>query len=317
MGLSNRVSSNRRLVGLVHGGTFFRGTNVNFVELESSNLLVDHSQEPGAGADTSGLQEQAPTKKHVYQRVGQELKREGSSNQLPGDGSKDGGDDSTQETHVEEFLDGVRDTEDVSVDTNLNVQGSDTGNDKEAKSDTHLTANHESRKVTSFSAEQKLAGLHGHGVGSAFALWKLRDGEEGNLHTLQHTDERHEHEEQDNGNTIWHRVPHGSLSIEEGLQSNRKAERKDGDGPQASSPEEEGLRRTARLLIGNNGLSGEPVEEVLNEVGSVHDTSLLNKESNPESESHEVVFDVIKHAVGSIDLHCKRDERRRMRSWRK
>jgi len=62
-----------------------------------------------------------------------------------------------------------------------------------------------------------------------------------------------------------------------GFQRDGEAEREDGDGPQASSPEEGGLRRSARFLVGDDGLSGEPVEEVPDEVRGVHDTGLLDK----------------------------------------
>ena len=34
------------VVGLSFGGTFFWGSNVNFVKLESGNLLVDDTEEP-------------------------------------------------------------------------------------------------------------------------------------------------------------------------------------------------------------------------------------------------------------------------------
>ena len=45
-----------------------------------------------------------------HQGVGQESNGEGTSNQLPSDGGKDGSDDSTKESQVEELLHSVGDT---------------------------------------------------------------------------------------------------------------------------------------------------------------------------------------------------------------
>ena len=53
---------------------------------------------------------QSDAKEDQDQGVGQESNWEGTSNQLPSDGGKDGSDDSTKESQVEELLHSVGDT---------------------------------------------------------------------------------------------------------------------------------------------------------------------------------------------------------------
>ena len=58
-------------------------------------------------------------------------------------------------------------------------------------------------------------------------------------------------------------------------------------------------------LVGHNWLAGNHVGSNLDEVGEVHDTSLLNEECNPQGEGHEMVVDVVKHTVRGIDLRSQ------------
>ena len=71
----------------------------------SSTLLIGET-EPAA----LSFNGQSDAKEDQDQGVGQESNGEGTSNQLPSDGGKDGSDDSTKESQVEELLHSVGDT---------------------------------------------------------------------------------------------------------------------------------------------------------------------------------------------------------------
>ena len=290
------------IISMSLGGTLFRTSNVDLIELESAGLALENSKEPGGRADTGCLEEEGGLEEDVDDRVGKESNREASGNQLPGNGSKDGGGDGSHETQVEHLLDGVRDTEDVVLVTDINVDGGDTGDDEEAKGDSHLATAHESRKILSAVLEKAFASAEGHGGGSTFGLRKLGDGEESNLHTFKKTDAAHKNEEEDEGDSVRKSFPGGSLSTVKSIDGDGKGEEKNSKGEENTSPEEgegdSGLRR----LVGFNRLSSGPVSHVSDEVGSVHDTGDLNESGNPVGESHEVVVDVIKHHVGSVTL---------------
>eukprot|EP00980_Cylindrotheca_fusiformis_P018569 scaffold6155_cov108-Cylindrotheca_fusiformis.AAC.4 len=119
-------------------------------------------QEPCSCTDTSGFDEKDDAKHNVDIGVGKEGHGEGRSNQLPRDGGKNGGDDSSKESQVEELLDTVRNAKDVVVNTNLNIQSGDTGNDEKAKCDGHLTTDHESELVASLTLGNKFTSLAGN-----------------------------------------------------------------------------------------------------------------------------------------------------------
>ena len=77
--------------------------------------------------------------------------------------------------------------------------------------------------MLSVSGIKKLAGLSGKYVGST-----LGNGKEGNLHTLEHTDDAHEDEENDYGNSWWYTVPQSGLSGEKGNHGDGNTESKYG-----------------------------------------------------------------------------------------
>jgi len=305
-GWDNDVGSQVKVgffVGVSLGGTFLGSSNVNFIELESAGLALKKGKEPGGRADTGGLKEKGGLKEDVDDRVAQESNREASSNQLPGDGTKDGGGDGTHESKVEDVkLDPVRDTEDGRLGGNINIDGGDTGNDEEAKGDSHLTTAHESRKVLSVVLEKALASLEGKVGSSTLRLRKLGDGEESNLHTFKKTDAAHEDEEEDERDSLRKGVPGGGLSKVKSFDGDSKGESEDAERKKDTSPEEGEGKSGLRRLVGFDRLSGGPVSHVSDKVGSVHDTSDLDTGSNPVSENHEVVVDVVKHHVGSVTL---------------
>jgi len=63
-------------------------------------------------------------------------------------------------------------------------------------------------------------------VTSTLLFGDFGDGKEGDLHTLQKTDNRHEQEKENNSEPSWNTLPHGGLSLEKSFKSNgeRKAE---------------------------------------------------------------------------------------------
>jgi hypothetical protein len=289
---------------LVLGGflTFLGGSDINFVALESSNLLVDDTQEPGSSADTSGFKAKGNLEEDVDKGVGQELNREGRSNQLPGNGGKNGGDKGSQESKVEQLLDRIRDSEDVLINSNFVGNSGDTGNDEEAKGDSQLTTDHESRQVAATSFEQAVADLLGENGISSVLLGDLSDGEESNLHTLKHTNNTHEQDEKDDRDSSWNTFPHGSASSEKSFKSDGKRKDKDGNGHQTASPEEDSLKTSLGSFVGLDGLSSKFVGSHLDQVTSVHETSHFNDKSDIESKGHEVCVDVVKHAVRGVNL---------------
>mmetsp|Transcript_25226 Transcript_25226/g.56393 ORF Transcript_25226/g.56393 Transcript_25226/m.56393 type:complete len:289 (+) Transcript_25226:511-1377(+) len=285
------------------GCTFFRGSNVYFIILESADLALAEGKEPGGRADAGGFKEESGLEENINNRVAQESNGEAGSNQLPGDGPKDGGGDGSHESQVEQvFLDAVRDIEDVVFFPDINVDGGDTGNDEEAKGDSHLTTAHESRKILSTIAEQAVAGLQGHVGASTFRLGELGNSEESNLHTLKKTNATHEHNEEDEGDGLVESLPGRGLSAVKGFNGHSKSKREDTNREKNSSPEEGEGSSSFWRLIGFHRLSSGPISHNADQVRCVHDTSDLNCSSNPVGENHEIVVDVIKHHVRGIDL---------------
>mmetsp|Transcript_45417 Transcript_45417/g.84098 ORF Transcript_45417/g.84098 Transcript_45417/m.84098 type:complete len:460 (+) Transcript_45417:332-1711(+) len=284
--------------------TLLGSSNVHFITLEASNLLVDPSKDPCARADSSGLQEQAPHKHHVHERVGQEGNGERRGHKLPGDRSNIRCDDSSKQTSVEESLDTIRHTEDVLVFW-TNSKSTDTGNHEEAQGHTQLTPNHEARQVPALSTVQQVASLHGELGLSSLGLLELGDGEERNLHALQQSNDGHEKEEQNHANSWGDTGPDRGLAIEEGRQSHSQGEAQHGKGHNHAEPEEHKNTTSLRRLIGLDRLASQLPDNQLNDVGEVHEAGELNCHGNVEGEHSEVVVDVVKHAVRSIDLRVQ------------
>jgi hypothetical protein len=283
------------------GTTLFSSSNVDFVTLETGNLLVEGGKDPGTLAETGGFKAKADAEEDVDQRIGQELKGEGGGNQLPRDGSGNGQEDGTKETKVEEFLKTVRDTEDV-LFTVIDFNGSDTGDDEHARDNAKLTANHETGKVLATALEEKFAGLLGKDGVTTFVGGDTGDGEESNLHTFEETNDAHEDKEENHGDTGGDLFPDGSLAGEESIQSGGEAETEDSKRHKTTGPEEGGGETITRGLVGLNGLSGHLGDEDLDNVGSMQQAGELNRHGDVESEDGKVVVDVVKHARASVDL---------------
>ena len=140
---------------------------------------------------------------------------------------------------------------------------------------------------------------------TSLTFLKLGDGEESNLHTLEETDDAHEKEEENDGDGVWNTFPHGSLALEESTQGDSKAECQDGDRQEAADPEPKLHDGSTFLFAALNWLSREPTDEERNEVGGMQETGPFDGHGNVDSEDCKVVVDVVKHAVGSVDLRSK------------
>mmetsp|Transcript_16369 Transcript_16369/g.25496 ORF Transcript_16369/g.25496 Transcript_16369/m.25496 type:complete len:202 (-) Transcript_16369:930-1535(-) len=177
------------LIGVVVGSTLLGSSNIYLIIFVLKSLLHDTSQHPCSGAKSSPLKEEGEAQEDVGNGVVQEGDGEGRCSQLPGDGSNNGSNNSGMEAKVKEGLGSIRHTEDVISTARLDVHGGDGGNDEEGGNNGELTSNHESRKVLSITPEEKLAGLAAEESSSTRIGRKLGNGEEGNLHTLQHTND--------------------------------------------------------------------------------------------------------------------------------
>ena len=293
------------LIGVVVGSTLLGSSNVYLVIFVFKNLLHDTSQYPCSGAKSSPLKEEGKAQKNVGNGVVQEGDGEGRCRQLPGDGGNDGSNNSGVEAKVEEGLGTVSDSEDVLSLSGHDGHGGDGSNDEERGNHGELTSNHESRKVLSITLEEELTGLAAEERSSTLIGRKLGNSEEGNLHTLQHTNDGAEEEEEEDGDTVGNTgvlVNHLCLSLEESGDDDSQGESKDGKRHEHTSPEEGKCQSSLGLFVGLDGLSRKNGEDVLDQVGRVHDTGELNGHGNVEGEESEVVVDEVDHTVGSIDL---------------
>lgn len=91
------------------------------------------------------------------------------------------------------------------------------------------------------------------------------------MHTFEHTDNGHEKEEKDDGQPIWNTLPHGSLSIEKGVQSYCEGKEKNGGRNQDASPEKDFLCGVSRGLLRFERLASSPSEEHLNGVAAMQE----------------------------------------------
>ena len=302
------------MVLVLLGSTFLRRTNIFLIALEASDLLVDGSYDPGTGDDAGPFQEEAEPQKDVRQGVRKDGDGKGRRNELPGDGTEDGGNEGAHEAGIEEILDGIRYAKDVLAGTGLHVECGDTGNDEETQSDTELAADHEGGKVASLALEEEVAGLLGEVVIALLVLGHLGNGEEGNLHGLEESDDGHEEEEQDDAGPVGDALPHGGLALKESLESYGECKSEQSQRHGATKPEENVLGGITRGLIGFNGLTRKLGNNHGHNVRGMEDTRILQGKSNIHSKEGGVVVDVVQHHVtgGNLrrnlaKLHRKKD----------
>jgi hypothetical protein len=273
------------VIAHIHLSTRLSGSNVYLISLESRNPLVNSCDNPCSCTDSGGLKEESKAEQDVGDGVVQECDGESRSNELPRDGSNDGGDECSKKTSVEKFLKSIIDSKDVlgSILV-LKLYRGYTSDEKHTRYNTELTSNHESRKVVSFSrVEQVTCFLSPDGI-STLGSWDLCNSEESNLHTLEHTNNRHEEEEDDDCEPSRYSLPHGSFFGEESLKGNGETEAKYNAREEASAPEENILSKGAGLFVSLDLRSGKFGNDVLNNVSRVQKSREFDEHSDPEGE---------------------------------
>ena len=94
---------------------------------------------------------------------------------------------------------------------------------------------------------------------------------------------------------------HG-LALEERTKDDGTAEAKDDKGHENTAPVEGEDGSLLGWFVGDDGLSGHGTEEILDQVGRVEDTHLLNAQCREDGEVGEVVVDEGNHTVGGVDF---------------
>merc|ERR1719356_2432476 len=92
------------LVSMVIGHSFLRCANIDLVILVLEDRLHNTCAHPGARAEADELEEEGNDQQDVSKGIVEEGDGEGGSRKLPRDRGKDGGDDGTLETIVQELL---------------------------------------------------------------------------------------------------------------------------------------------------------------------------------------------------------------------
>mmetsp|Transcript_20641 Transcript_20641/g.39212 ORF Transcript_20641/g.39212 Transcript_20641/m.39212 type:complete len:308 (+) Transcript_20641:106-1029(+) len=200
-------------ISLTHLGALFGSSNIHFVLLEPSRLLVDGSNHPSTIADSSGLQSETHTEENVSDRGGKECERESRRDQLPCDRRNNSRNECSHKTRIKECLDTVRYSQHVRF-TVFNVHRSRTSSDEKAGNDAKLSTDHETRETTSPVSKQKIARALGPNRCVALFFCDLGDRKESNLHAFQHTNDTPQNNGDDHGDQTRNSIPHGSLTIE-------------------------------------------------------------------------------------------------------
>ena len=150
-----------------------------------------------------------------------------------------------------------------------------------------------------------LASLLGPVVVSTFVLGDLGDSEKGDLHTFQHTNNRHEEEEDNDSNSIRDTLPHSGVSVEESNQSDGEGKDQDTKRHEASSEEEDVLDIGAGAFTRLDRTSSKGSDDDLDKVRGVDKTGELNDHADNNSEVVGPGVEVVKHAVRGVDLRVE------------
>ena len=188
---------------------------------------MNTGQDPGSSTETNELEKEGKNEKDVCDGVVEEGNGVGGGSQLPRNGGEDGSDDGSLESVVEEGLGSIRDSKNVVALSRNNGEGGEGSDEEEGGNDCQLTSNHESWEVLSVSGKEEFTCLLSKKGGSTLRLGELGDGKEGNLHTLQHTDDGHEEEEKEDcksGGDGGVLDGHGGVTVEKGNEGDSEAE---------------------------------------------------------------------------------------------
>ncbi len=183
------------LVWFAAGHALLGGADVYLVVLELADLLHDSGDDPGAVADSGPLEAQGEDEEDVGDGTVHEGVGKGRCSVLPGDGGKDGGDDGTVQTEVQELLGTIGNTEDVVALARRDVKAGDGGDEEETGDNGELTPDHESWEVTPVSVEEYVVSLLAKDTLRAFFPRELCRAEVGDLHCLERANDGHKEEE--------------------------------------------------------------------------------------------------------------------------
>jgi len=270
-----------------------------------ADFLLNGSKDPCSSAKTNELEDESDVEKDIADRIVDEEEGEGRGSILPRNGGKDGGHDSSLESIVEEGLGGVRNAENVVALTRNDGKGGEGSDQEEGSDNSQLTSNHKSRQVLSIAPEQKVAGLLAEKGSGTFGCRELGNSEEGNLHSLEISNDGHEDNEKDDGKSGLDGGVldgHGGITVEKGGEDHCNTEPEDGERHENTSPVEGEGESSPWRLVGLDGLSSDRRENVLDQVGGVHDTNEFNNHGNVYGENSEVVVHVVNHHMGGVDL---------------
>jgi hypothetical protein len=95
------------------------------------------------------------------------------------------------------------------------------------------------------------------------------------------------------------------LSSEQRRQCDCKGKAQDTNGPDATGKEEEILERRLRWFVGFNGLLGKGRDDILDNVRCMDHATEFDAHAATEREVVDVVIEVVKHAVTSVDLRVQ------------
>jgi len=252
----------RFIVGTLRGGTFLGGPDVEFISVETGDFLVQGGQDPRSMENARGFQKQAKSQQNVCEGSREKDDGERRSEETPHHGSDNGGAERPEQSSFEQLLDTVRDTKDIFVVV-FQSNGCDACDEKHARHDTKLPPDHKSRKVVVTSAlfEEELACLLGEVAVTTLALHELGDGEISDLRSLEKTNNKQKDQEDDDRDARRDKVPHGGVSVKEGVEGGGEGKDKEAHRHGGTSVEEDVLQNRTGRFIGFNCRSGTPSSE--------------------------------------------------------
>merc|ERR1719491_2300404 len=151
------------IIGMSFGGTFFGCPDKDFIQLVPHRFALEDGKEPSGGTNSGRFQKECRLQKDVHNGVTQKGNGKGGRDELPCDTAENGGRDGTHKTEIQHGLDPIRDTKDIFIFPNDNIDRGDTSNDKETERDSHLSSTHKPRQILPTILEEAFTGPERHG----------------------------------------------------------------------------------------------------------------------------------------------------------
>mmetsp|Transcript_19355 Transcript_19355/g.20780 ORF Transcript_19355/g.20780 Transcript_19355/m.20780 type:complete len:215 (-) Transcript_19355:493-1137(-) len=151
------------IIGMSFGGTFFGCPDKDFIELVPHRFALQDGKEPSGGTNPGRFQKERRLQKAKHNGIAQKGNGKGGRDQLPGDTAENGGRNGTHKTEIQHGLDPIRDTKDIFIFPNDDIDRGDTRNDKETERDGHLSSTHKAGKILPAILEETFTGTERHG----------------------------------------------------------------------------------------------------------------------------------------------------------